>query len=51
MQNFEFPAYLLGWGVATYDAQYSIQSLVRTRTTGADGNFNFAKVSNGASTS
>ena len=46
MQNFEFPAYLLGWGVATYDAQYSIQSLVRTRTTGADGNFNFAKVSN-----
>ena len=22
MQNFEFPAHLLGWGVATYDAQY-----------------------------
>ncbi len=46
VQNFDTSAYLLGWGVATYDAQYAIQSLVRTRTTGADGNFNFAKVSN-----
>ena len=45
LQRFEFDAYLLGWGVATYDAQYSLQSLVRTRTTGADGNFNFSKVS------
>jgi peptide/nickel transport system substrate-binding protein len=34
--------YLLGWGVATYDAQYMIQSLVRTRSQGADGNFNFS---------
>ena len=46
MQNFDFPVYLLGWGVAADDAQYSIQSLVRTRTAGADGNFNFAKLSN-----
>jgi len=46
VQNFDTSAYLLGWGVATYDAQYAIQSLVRTRTTGADGNFNFAKLSN-----
>ncbi|MBE7416328.1 MAG: ABC transporter substrate-binding protein [Ideonella sp.] len=45
VQNFDTSAYLLGWGVATYDAQYSLQSLVRTRTTGADGNFNFSKVS------
>jgi peptide/nickel transport system substrate-binding protein len=45
VQNFETSAYLLGWGVATYDAQYSLQSLVRTRTTGADGNFNFGRVS------
>ena len=45
MQNFEFSLYLLGWGVATYDAQYTLQSIVRTRTTGADGNFNFSKVS------
>ncbi len=46
VQNFDTSAYLLGWGVATYDAQYSIQSLIRTRTSGADGNFNFAKLSN-----
>ena len=45
VQNFDSSAYLLGWGVATYDAQYSLQSLVRTRTTGADGNFNFGRVS------
>ncbi len=45
VQNFDSSIYLLGWGVATYDAQYSLQSLVRTRTAGADGNFNFSKVS------
>jgi len=45
VQNFDTSAYLLGWGVATYDAQYSLQSLVRTRTSGADGNFNFSRVS------
>jgi len=45
VQNFDTSAYLLGWGVATYDAQYSLQSLIRTRTSGPDGNFNFAKVS------
>jgi len=45
VQNFDTSAYLLGWGVATYDGQYSLQSLVRTRTSGADGNFNFSKVS------
>jgi peptide/nickel transport system substrate-binding protein len=31
--------------VATYDALYSLQSLVRTKTTGADGNFNLGRVS------
>ena len=46
VQNFDTSAYLLGWGVATYDAQYSLQSLVMTRTKGADGSFNFSKVSN-----
>ncbi|MFM7254931.1 MAG: ABC transporter substrate-binding protein, partial [Betaproteobacteria bacterium] len=46
IQNFDSSAYLLGWGVATYDALYSLQSLVRTRTSGADGNFNLSKVSN-----
>jgi peptide/nickel transport system substrate-binding protein len=44
-QNFDSSLYMLGWGVATYDAQYMIQSLVRTRTSGADGNFNFSRVS------
>ncbi|MBK9133599.1 MAG: ABC transporter substrate-binding protein [Betaproteobacteria bacterium] len=45
VQNFDSSVYLLGWGVATYDAQYSLQSLIRTRTSGADGNFNFSKIS------
>ncbi len=45
VQNFDSSLYLLGWGVATYDAQYALQSLLRTRTSGADGNFNFSKIS------
>ena len=45
IQKFDHSAYMLGWGVATYDAQYSLQSLIRTRSTGADGNFNFSKIS------
>jgi peptide/nickel transport system substrate-binding protein len=44
-QNFDTSLYMLGWGVATYDAQYTLQSIVRTRTGGADGNFNFSRVS------
>ena len=44
-QNFDSSMYMLGWGVATYDAQYTLQSLIRTRTGGADGNFNFSKIS------
>lgn len=45
VQNFDSSIYLLGWGVATYDAQYTLQSLVRTRAGGPDGNFNFSRVS------
>jgi peptide/nickel transport system substrate-binding protein len=45
MQKFEHDAYMLGWGVATYDAQYMIQSLARTRAAGANGNFNYSKIS------
>jgi peptide/nickel transport system substrate-binding protein len=45
VQNFDSSIYLLGWGVATYDAQYTLQSLIRTRTSGADGNFNFSRIS------
>jgi peptide/nickel transport system substrate-binding protein len=39
-------AYMLGWGVATFDGLYTLQSLVRTKTTGADGSFNLGRVSN-----
>lgn len=45
IQKHESSAYLLGWGVATYDALYTLQSLVRTKTTGADGNFNLGRIS------
>jgi len=44
-QRFEAPLYMLGWGVATYDAQFTLQAIAHTKTTGADGNFNFAKLS------
>ena len=46
VQNFDSSAYMLGWGVANYDAQYSLQSLVMTRTQGPDGSFNFSKTNN-----
>ncbi len=45
IQNFDHSAYMLGWGVATFDALYTLQSLVRTKTTGADGSFNLGRVS------
>ena len=45
IQNFDTSMYMLGWGVATYDAQYTIQSLLRTKTTGADGNYNYSRIS------
>jgi peptide/nickel transport system substrate-binding protein len=38
-------AYMLGWGVSTFDALYTLQSLVRTKTSGADGSFNCGRVS------
>ena len=41
----ETSAYMLGWGVATFDTLYTLQSLVRTKTTGADGSFNCGRVS------
>ncbi|TAN55088.1 MAG: ABC transporter substrate-binding protein [Betaproteobacteria bacterium] len=45
VQNFDTSAYMLGWGVATFDALYMLQALARTRTKGADGSFNFSRVS------
>ncbi|MDN3923004.1 ABC transporter substrate-binding protein [Roseateles violae] len=44
-QRFEAPLYMLGWGVSTFDALYALQALARTKTSGADGSFNFSKVS------
>jgi peptide/nickel transport system substrate-binding protein len=38
-------AYMLGWGVPTFDGLYMLQSLVRTKTTGADGSFNQGRIS------
>ena len=43
--NVDSSAYMLGWGVATFDALYTLQSLVRTKTTGADGSFNQGRIS------
>ncbi len=36
---------MLGWGVVTLDANYTLQSLVRTKTGGADGSFNLGRIS------
>jgi peptide/nickel transport system substrate-binding protein len=43
--NFDTSAYMLGWGVATFDALYTVQSLVRTKTGGAEGSFNLGRIS------
>jgi peptide/nickel transport system substrate-binding protein len=43
--NFDSSMYMLGWGVATFDGLYTLQSLVRTKTTGADGSFNLGRMS------
>jgi peptide/nickel transport system substrate-binding protein len=42
--NLDTSAYMLGWGVPTFDALYTLQSLVRTKTTGADGSFNQGRI-------
>jgi peptide/nickel transport system substrate-binding protein len=43
--NLDTSAYMLGWGVPTFDGLYTLQSLVRTKTTGADGSFNQGRIS------
>ena len=37
IQRYEASIYMLGWGVANFDANYSLFSLLRTKTTGAAG--------------
>jgi peptide/nickel transport system substrate-binding protein len=48
VQKFDTSAYLLGWATATFDALYTLQSLVHSVDPkgGADGNFNLGKYSN-----
>ncbi len=48
IQRFESSAYMLGWGVATFDALYSLDSLISTVDPkgGASGNFNCGRMSN-----
>jgi peptide/nickel transport system substrate-binding protein len=48
IQKYDTSAYLLGWGVPTFDALYSLQSLARTLGKEGDGNFNLGRVSNPA---
>ncbi|MBW8905448.1 MAG: ABC transporter substrate-binding protein [Betaproteobacteria bacterium] len=43
--NFDTSAYMLGWGVPTFDGLYTLQSLVHTKTKGADGSFNQGRIS------
>jgi peptide/nickel transport system substrate-binding protein len=46
IQRFEASIYMLGWGVPTFDALYSLQSLVRTVGAQGDGNYNVGRYSN-----
>ena len=46
IQRYEASIYMLGWGVPTFDALYSLQSLTRTVGTGGDGNYNIGRYSN-----
>ena len=46
IQRNEASIYMLGWGVPTFDALYSLQSLVRTVGAGGDGNYNVGRYSN-----
>ena len=46
IQRYEASIYMLGWGVPTFDALYSLQSLVRSVGAGGDGNYNLGRYSN-----
>ena len=45
IQNFDMSAYMLGWGVVNFDANYTMYSLVHSKTTGAAGSFNLGRIS------
>lgn len=46
VQSGDTSAYLFGWGVPTYDAMYTLQSLIRTKGEGADGSYNLGNYHN-----
>jgi peptide/nickel transport system substrate-binding protein len=46
IQRYEASIYMLGWGVPTFDALYSLQSLTRSVGQGGDGNYNVGRYSN-----
>ncbi|HUQ27628.1 MAG TPA: ABC transporter substrate-binding protein, partial [Usitatibacter sp.] len=47
IQNLDTSFYMLGWGVPTFDSQYAVQSLLRTRIEKSpDGDYNLGKYSN-----
>ncbi|MBE2262663.1 MAG: ABC transporter substrate-binding protein [Burkholderiaceae bacterium] len=46
IQRNEASIYMLGWGVPTFDALYSLQSLVRSVGAQGDGNYNVGRYSN-----
>ncbi len=46
IQRHEASIYMLGWGVPTFDALYSLQSLTRSVGQGGDGNYNVGRYSN-----
>ncbi len=46
IQRYEASIYMLGWGVPTFDAMYTLQSLLRTPGPGGDGNYNVGRYSN-----
>jgi len=45
IQNFDMSAYMLGWGVSNFDANYSLVSLMHSKTKGAYGSFNLGRIS------
>ncbi|MDO5680890.1 MAG: ABC transporter substrate-binding protein [Pelistega sp.] len=46
VQSYDTSAYLFGWGVPTFDALYTLQSLIHSKGEGADGSFNFGNYEN-----
>ncbi|WP_269900936.1 ABC transporter substrate-binding protein [Paenalcaligenes faecalis] len=46
VQSADSSAYMFGWGVPTFDALYTIQSLIHSKGEGADGSFNFGNYEN-----